>query len=245
MKPETQAAAITHACAEYPNESCGLIVVRDGVEEYYACRNVAVSKSEHFVISPEDQMDAEDHGTVIGVVHSHPDYAARPSDADKVGCEETGLPWYILSIGRNLMGDGAPFCHEVYGWVPNGYEAPLVEREFAYGKLDCIQLARDYYKRQHGIEFPKVEHRDGWWAKGENLYMDNIEKVGFVLVDGQPKEGDLLLMQVRSRVINHAAVYLGDGYILQHLYGRLSSRDLFTPAWREKVRYIARRKELM
>ena len=32
-------------------------------------------------------------------------------------------------------------------------------------------------------------------------------------------ENDVLLMQVKSDVLNHAAVYLGEGKILHHLYG--------------------------
>ena len=37
----------------------------------------------------------------------------------------------------------------------------------------------------------------------------------------------LRLMQLQSPLPNHAAIYIGDGQILHHLQGRLSSRDLY------------------
>ncbi|WP_043946890.1 NlpC/P60 family protein, partial [Ralstonia solanacearum] len=39
--------------------------------------------------------------------------------------------------------------------------------------------------------------------------------------------GDVILMQVRAPVPNHAAVYLGGVQMLHHLHGRLSSRDVY------------------
>lgn len=49
-------------------------------------------------------------------------------------------------------------------------------------------------------------------------------------------------MQVRSKngVPNHAAVYLGDGLMLHHMYGRLSSRDVYGGYWREVTRLVVR-----
>lgn len=67
------------------------------------------------------------------------------------------------------------------------------------------------------------------WNDGvSNLYTEGFPEAGFVAVgtDAELQTGDVILMQIRSKngVPNHAAIYLGDGLILHHLHGRLSSR---------------------
>jgi cell wall-associated NlpC family hydrolase len=49
-------------------------------------------------------------------------------------------------------------------------------------------------------------------------------------------------MQIRARngVPNHAGIYLGDGLMLHHLYGRLSSRDLYGGWYLESTRAVLR-----
>lgn len=91
----------------------------------------------------------------------------------------------------------------------------------------------DYYLRELGIKLKDWPRTDGWWNRGENLYLDHYAETGFVAVEGEPQQHDVLLMQIRSPVPNHAAIYLGEGLILQHLYSRLSSRDCYGGQWRE------------
>ena len=118
-------------------------------------------------------------------------------------------------------------------------------RSFHHGVLDCWSLCRDWYARECGLTLPNPERRDKWWEDGHSdLYMSNLADAGFtVLPDGAvPQRGDLILMQVQSRngVPNHAGVYIGDGLMLHHMYGRLSSRDVYGGYWREVTRCIAR-----
>lgn len=241
MLPTTREAAIQHAIAAYPKESCGLVLDENGVELYVPCENRAADRNSHFVISAEDYAQIEDRGQIKAVVHSHPDAHQRPSEADQVACEHSGVPWYIFAIHKNDDGVVALFGEAVTS--PKGYEAPLVGRMFAYGILDCYTLIQDYYKRELGITLDDFEHLDHHWEHGVSMYLDHYESQGFTPVPN-PKElevGDIIIMQIRSKVPNHAGVYIGNGLFLHHLYGRASTRDVYGGHWKDATRLIIRR----
>jgi len=225
MTPEALEAFKAHARAEYPREACGLLVN----SRYVSCRNLAETPAEHFVLSPHDYLAASQQGKVEAVCHTHPNASAEPSEADRAACEASQLPWYILSWPTEVLRSIAP-C---------GHVTPLLGRAFVHGIHDCYGLVRDYYKQTLGIEIPDYERRDQWWERGENLYMEFFAEAGFVSVpDLQPH--DVILMQVRSPVANHAAVYLGNNIMIHHLWGRLSKRDVYGGYWAKHTRLIVR-----
>lgn len=227
---------LQHAAAMYPRECCGLIIKLADHYEYRRARNVVHGEDgqDRFEIHPEDWAAAEDAGDVLAVVHSHPDACANPSQADRVMCERTGLPWVIV---------GWP-SEAVVMLEPSGYEAPLVGREFLHGVLDCYTLIQDYYQRNLAITLPHFERQDGWWERGATLYRDGFGAAGFVEVEGPPQTHDVLLMQVAARVENHGAVYVGDGSILHHLHGRLSCHDVWGGYWSDHCTAILRHRDL-
>lgn len=231
MNAETKQAAEEHAAKEYPRESCGLVVVIKGKERYWPCQNVATEEM-NFVMAPADYAAADDAGGITAVVHSHPDLKPIASMADRAAMEASGLPWHIVSYPDKVWAS----------YEPENYEAPLIGREWCYGVLDCYALVRDWYKREWGLELGDYERHGEWWHKGMNTFADNFEKEGFVLME--PEEnlqyGDALLMQLRSPVSNHAAVYIGDDLILQHLERRLSSRDVLSGYYQKNTTHILR-----
>lgn len=216
-----------HAAAEYPNECCGLIVKVAGSVRYMQCRNIAdePDQRDRFVIDPAQYAEAEDAGEILAVVHSHPDASANPSESDRVMCEESGLPWLIMGWPSGVT--------KIVN--PCGYEAPLVGRGFAHGVLDCYTLVRDYYARKCGIDLPDFPRSNLWWDRGENLYMQQFEKAGFVRVDGPPQLHDGLIMQVLAPVPNHAGVYVRDNVLLHHLYGRPSEETTYRGGYFERA----------
>jgi proteasome lid subunit RPN8/RPN11 len=241
MESTTFKAIAAHAESMYPRECCGLVIVSNGREQYVQCRNTAVG-NEHFILPAEDYAEAESHGEIIAVVHSHPDVPAAPSQADKVSCEASGLAWHIIRV--DVVG-GAPTAGELATFEPNGYAAPLVGRVFSHGVLDCYQLIVDWYRQERSVVLKYFSRGDNWWNDGSSdLYTTGFSEAGFVKIkDGeQPLVGDVILMQIRSNngVPNHAGIYIGDGKLLHHLYGRLSSRDIYGGYYQDVTRAILR-----
>ncbi len=243
---QVRADLIEHAAKTYPAECCGLIVrvpqcwASEFTVAYIEARNEfsgTPGERDRFRIHHEDWAAAEDLGQVLAVVHSHPDACANPSMADLVMCERSGLTWVIVGYPSQAV----TVTH------PTGFEAPLIGRQFHHGVLDCYTLIRDYYARELSTELPDFERADGWWEGDghQNLYRDGYEKAGFTQVNDLPRAHDVLLMQVAARCENHAAVYLGDGTILHHLYGRLSGREVYGGTWERHTTAVLRHKSLL
>lgn len=218
LPPSIKEAALAHAKQESPKESCGLVTIVKGKRRYFPCTNLAETPDEHFVLDPAEYAAAEDKGEIVAVVHSHPTTNHAPSPADRVACEKSGLPWYVVNPNTEQWG----YCE------PEGFELPYVGREFVHGLVDCYSLCRDWYKREWGLELRDYNRRDQWWDRGENMYLDNFMKEGFHEIPlADLERGDAVLMQLSSPVPNHAAIYLGDQMVLHHIQGRLSSRDVY------------------
>lgn len=218
-------AAIEHSEAEYPREACGLVIIQRGRQVYVPCRNLALDQDQ-FIIDPEDYAAADQRGEVIAVVHSHPNLPPIPSQADRVACEASGLAWHIFS----------PHTGEWGALYPTGYTAPLVGREWAFGTLDCYSIIRDWYRQERCTELPDFHRVDGFWRRGENLYMDNFRHAGFYEIPvNDLQAGDVILMTNGSPMPTHGAVYLGDGMILHHVQNRLSSREIYGGIWQQNT----------
>lgn len=102
------AAIRRHLVAAYPAEGCGFLVGARGAngevvvshELPIANRRVADGAArKRYFISPDDFRSAERDATasglqIVGVYHSHPNVAARPSSYD----QEHAWPWYRYLI---------------------------------------------------------------------------------------------------------------------------------------------------
>lgn len=231
LKKEAEALAV----AAYPNECCGYVLSVFGEEKLFPCRNVHPNPRGDFRVGDDDVAAAYAAGAIVGFYHSHPDGIAYPSPLDRVHCREMDVPFYIFAYPRN------EWC-EI---LPDDYELPLLGRTFEFGVVDCFTLMRDYFARTHGILLTNYPRKDKFWDRGENLYMDNLEREGFVVVQGELKPDDCFLHKIRSPIANHVSIYRGNNTILHHACNRLSVEEPLAGIWLKTVFCPIRHKSLL
>ena len=91
--------AIEHAKKCDPDESCGIVALKNNLSKYYPCKNISNElKTQSFVIDPLDYAEIEDSvDEIIGIVHSHPQNVLEFSESDKYSCKAIGLTFYLVS----------------------------------------------------------------------------------------------------------------------------------------------------
>ena len=212
--------ALAHAKEQDPKESVGLLLNIKGKEIYFPCRNLALTAHQCFILDPEDYVKADEAGQITGIVHSHPTTPAVASEADKLSCENSGLPWYIVNPKTETWGF----------YEPSGYKAPIIGRPWVWGVTDCWSLVRDWYKENKNIEL-----RD--WQRPltvEEFLKDPMFercawRTGFreLRPEESLKNGDLLFMSILNPGLNHVALFF-DGDVIHHLTDRLSCREPYS-----------------
>ena len=118
MPAPVREALAEHARAELPNESCGLLVLRDRVaDRYEPARNAAESPYRFELEVDPELWFLEDDGYELAVFHSHLSSPPRPSrtDVENVGLW-AGRPYLIYTVRTD----------ELAGWrISSGSIEPL------------------------------------------------------------------------------------------------------------------------
>ena len=105
VPPPVREALAAHARQELPNESCGLLVLRDRVaERYEPGRNAADSPYRFELEVDPDLWFLEDEGYELAVFHSHPETEPRPSRTDReLAGLWSGKPFLIYGLARDEL----------------------------------------------------------------------------------------------------------------------------------------------
>ena len=212
--------ALLHAKDQDPKESCGLLLNIKGKEKYYPCNNLSMTQHQCFIIDPIDYVKADNLGEIIAIVHSHPITPPTPSQADRISCEHSNLPWYIVNPKTEQWAD----------LKPEGYKPELCGRPWVWGITDCWSLVRDWYKEEKNIELIDYERSMTPEEFLKNpLFEKYAKNTGFreLANDEALKKGDVLLMSILHPTLNHVAVFLGD-MVLHHLADRLSCKEPYS-----------------
>jgi cell wall-associated NlpC family hydrolase len=111
---------------------------------------------------------------------------------------------------------------------------------YKVGRDDCYGLARRWLKDKYGVTLTNYARPFGFEEEGLNLLTDFFQKEGFVIVSvpfNRLEIGDGLIMRLanRSGNPNHVGVYVGNGYMLHHLYNQKSVADPLTTRWTSRV----------
>lgn len=222
--------------AQYPNEGCGIIAD----DKFIPCLNVADNPTERFQIS--SSVKEQYRGKIKAVIHSHPDGLQCPSASDMWGQMEMSIPWGIARTSKYECGDLFWFGDQVK-------KEQLIGRGFRHGVTDCYGLIRDWYAEEKNIRLNDFPRNWEWWKAGnQNLYESEFNKAGFrrLKTDEQPQIGDLCLMMIKSKVINHAGVLIDQNAILHHIGSskeyapdRLSTREPIAK-WKKYIEYWIR-----
>ena len=160
-------------------------------------------------------------GTITAIVHSHPDTPPVASQADKMSCEQSKLPWYIVNPKTETWGY----------YEPCGYKAPLLGRPWVWAVTDCWSLIVDWYKEERGIELLDYERPTRIEEFTDDPVFERyLPSRGFRLLkpDEPLMNGDVLAMSILGKGLNHVGIFI-DGDVLHHSADRLSCREPYNP----------------
>lgn len=216
--------AKAHALAEAPLESCGVIMAGN----YFALKNLAADPATEFRIDP--RFIAAYYSEIDWICHSHffkdgdfdPRFHPRehgPSEADMVAQMTMEIPWSLVVVYNGEASEPILWGH--------GIQEPILGRPYVSGVSDCYTLLEDYW-RPRGLVLPETPRNFLWWTDpAATSPFDRLKaEFGFRSVDfADVNPGDVLLVSIRSAVVNHVAIYLGDGVVLHHLAGSVSRVD--------------------
>ena len=228
------AAALAHAAACQPLESCG--VIAGG--RYRPLNNTATAarrlRHGHARLSSRSSSRAQGRGdraqpclSPAGRQRGRPRHVRkdRPAVADR------------LLAARRLMRSSSRAASGRRWSAGNGRGA----------SHDCFGLIRDGFQDYAGIRCPTFARDWMWWQNGGNIIADQFAEAGFVRLppDTPPQHCDVFGMKLHAPVVNHLGLFLAPDVILHQLMGRLSVREVYGGVYRDATVLHLRHEQLL
>jgi proteasome lid subunit RPN8/RPN11 len=233
---------VEYSRSKYPEEACGFFVD----DRFIPSDNIAEDKINDFKIKTEEYLY---YDKIQAIVHSHDSYP-HVSKKDMLTQIATAVPWGMLSLQKNL---------DIQCFVFWGDQLPpqnLVGRQFVYGVYDCFSLCRDYLRHKE-IIVPDWPRENFFWANKDKqgnskealqeiqIGLDTVYKeAGCIPISKEfLRIGDFLVGKLQSTVLNHCGIYIGNGLVLHHVYGKLSCIEpmyRYDKIFEKYIRYIGK-----
>lgn len=213
-------------------EVCALVSLKNNVQKLHLVRNAASDRRNSFLLDLVGHTSVEDSilgsgGELIAVLHSHVYSGPELSSLDSCAMEDSNLMWAIYSVSKDTWGfyTGPQYC------------APLLGREYIAGKQDCYTLVQDWIRQEYGKNLPNFDRDDKWWKNpNKNIIEEHMRGVGLSLVGGCLRRGDILLLSMARKKIDHLAIYEGGGVILHQVDGHPSKREIYSEVYQKLTR---------
>jgi proteasome lid subunit RPN8/RPN11 len=226
----------TYFISKHPEEAAGYL--KDGV--FFPLDNIASEDRRHnFEVDPSFLLNEPD-----ALLHSHTTgYEIQtidprsPSETDLRSQIATAIEWGIC------VTDGET-CEDPLYWGNPKNRPPLLGRDFIFNIQDCLCLCQDWFYSEYGLELPSEPRTPFWNEEGKNYMEDLYTSWGFQKVElSDIRHGDVLFYKVRSPVVNHLGIYLGNNEVISHWYGRVSCIESFGK-WADWIVFAARHGEV-
>ncbi len=234
-----------HALEEEPSECCGLVYECHEGTFTKECENLSSDRSRHFIISPGDYLEASMLGRIKAAYHSHTNEVEEFSVTDKLNSQRHNIDYILYNTVYNTF---RIYNHKKQSIV-------YADKEFIWGKQDCISLIQDYLQEKIGfrLELPDClnNRKEDWGKKNPNAAMeavfinsDNLKKVNPESIE-DIQENDILCFYLKEGSgppYDHFAVCSTAGEMFHHIWGGYPVTQSITKFYFNKIvdvyRYI-------
>lgn len=227
----------------FPNEEvCGFVVFNGKNLEIIEGVNTSDNKAHTFSISPKSFVRASFSGEIVAYYHSHVSEIESFSELDKINAKSHKLTAILYHLPTDSFKE-----YSAESVIPS-----YTGREFQIGVADCVSLVRDYYKKELNVNLLDYFRDNNWAEATPNIFDEKYPENNLTLVKHENikiedcKLHDIVLFQFRDiSAPSHAAIYLGNSFILHHPRNKYSVIERFSESFiRRAVRILRHKTQL-